>query len=96
MEDYSNQSKKLRKTKGWITEEEVEELTGFIAQAEKKIKSIYSELKETPVNEDSIFKNKDMIKETDVVKDKFFALKGKTKPKGWKDEKEEGKEKEKK
>lgn len=53
-------------------------------------------MKETPVNEDSIFRNKDMIKETDVVKDKFFALKGKTKPKGWKDEKEEGKEKEKK
>jgi hypothetical protein len=29
-----------------------------------------------------------MIKEADLAKDKFFALKGKVKPKGWKDEKQ--------
>jgi hypothetical protein len=37
-----------------------------------------------------------MLKETDLVKDKFFSLKGKTKPKGFKEEKkEEEKEEEK-
>lgn len=58
-----------------------------------KIDKIYNVLKETPVNEDSIYRNKDMLKETDMVKDKFFALKGKVKPKGFKEEKDEDKSK---
>lgn len=35
-----------------------------------------------------------MLKEADKAKDKFFALKGKVKPKGWKEEKEEEKKEE--
>lgn len=42
-------------------------------------------MKETPINKDSMYRNKDMIKEADLVKDKFFALKGKSKPKGFKE-----------
>lgn len=36
-----------------------------------------------------------MLKETDLVKDKFFSLKGKTKPKGFKEEKKEEEKEEK-
>lgn len=37
-----------------------------------------------------------MLKEAEKQKDKFFALKGKTKPKGWKDEKQQEKKAEEK
>ena len=45
-------------------------------------------MQDTPINKDSIHRNKDMLKEADLGKDKFFAVKGKSKPKGWKEEKQ--------
>lgn len=53
---------------------------------------MYNQLEESPINEDSIYRNKDMLKEADLAKDKYFVLKGKAKPKGWKEEKKEEKE----
>ena len=32
-----------------------------------------------------------MLKEVDIAKEKFFTVKGKSKPKGWKEEKAEDK-----
>ena len=78
----------MRKSKPWITEEEVEELIQQLNESQEKINNIHETLKETPLNEDSIHRNKDMLKQAEMKKDKFFALKGKTKPKGWKDEKQ--------
>lgn len=48
-----------------------------------------------PINQDSAFRNKDLIKEAEIVKDQYFILKGKAKPKGFKSEKKEKEEKEK-
>ena len=53
-------------------------------------------MKKVPLNEDSINRNKDLIKEADVVKEQFFALKAKVKPKGFKTEEDKEKAEEKK
>lgn len=47
-----------------------------------------------PLNEDSAFRNKDLIKEADIVKDQYFLLKGKPKPKDFKSKKDTKEEKE--
>ena len=38
-------------------------------------------MEETKEDEDCLFKNKDMIREAESAKDKYFALKAKPKPK---------------
>ena len=52
-----------------------------ITTARDRIDNIYVKLEETPLNKDSVFYNKDMIKEADMAKDQYFALKSKPKPK---------------
>lgn len=49
-----------------------------------------------PINQDSAFRNKDLIKEAEIVKDQYFLLKGKPKPKGFKSEKKDKEDKEEK
>ncbi len=56
------------------------ELKQVFADAKDKIKEIFKAMEETKINEDATYQNKDMIKEAELAKDKYFALKAKTKP----------------
>jgi hypothetical protein len=37
-------------------------------------------MEETDINKDTTYENKDMIREAETAKDKYFALKAKVKP----------------
>ena len=89
IEDYEKQIGKIKKGKAWITDDEVENLVQDLKEAKSKIRKIHDKLQDSPINKDSAHRNKDMLKEADLAKDKFFMVKGKSKPKGWKEEKAE-------
>ena len=80
LKEHLNLTNSIRKGKEWITEEEVEELKETFEQSEKKIKDIYNSMEGTEINKDTTYENKDMIREAETAKDKYFALKAKVKP----------------
>lgn len=75
---------KIQKGKAWITDEEITSLNTNLTQSKQRILQIYEKLKALAYNQDSGFKNKDLIKEAESVKDQYFVLKGKQKPKDFK------------
>lgn len=64
-------------------------LSKNITAAKENINNLYQKLVSLKFNEDSVIHNKDLIKAADIAKDQYFALKGKPKPKDWKEPKEE-------
>lgn len=93
VEEYAKLATKVQKGKAWITDEEVAALTKNITAAKDNINNLYQKLASLKLNEDSVIHNKDLIKAADIAKDQYFALKGKPKPKDWKEPKEEKGEK---
>lgn len=91
--EYSGLTTKIQKGKDWITDDEVAELTQNITNSKKNIEQLAERLAAVPINQDSAFRNKDLIKEAELVKDQYFLLKGKPKPKGFKSDKKDKEEK---
>lgn len=60
-----------------------------ITAAKDNIENLYAKLNSLQLNEDSIIHNKDLIKAADIIKEQYFVLKGKAKPKDFKEEKKE-------
>lgn len=86
VEEYAKLATKVQKGKAWITDEEVAALSKNITAAKENIDNLYKKLASLKLNEDSVVHNKDLIKAADIAKDYYFLLKGKAKPKDWKDE----------
>ena len=94
--EYAGLTAKVQKGKDWITDDEVAELTQNITNSKKNIEQLAQKLAAVPINQDSAFRNKDLIKEAEIAKDQYFVLKGKAKPKGFKSPKKEKDEKDEK
>lgn len=80
IKEHFNLTQSIKKGKEWITDEEVEELEQTFQDAETKINEIFKSMEQTSIDEDCTFQNKDMIREAESAKDKYFALKAKPKP----------------
>jgi hypoxia up-regulated 1 len=96
VEEYAKLATKVQKGKAWITDEEVATLSKNITAAKDNINNLYGKLNSLKLNEDSVVHNKDLIKAADIAKDYYFLLKGKAKPKDWKEAKGEDEKKEEK
>ena len=95
VEEYKNLTKKLKKEKSWITDEQIEELNTMAEETEKRIEDMYEKMASSEKSEELAYRNKDFLKSAELFKDKYFAIKSTPKPKEEK-KKAEAKEEEKK